>query len=326
MNTSRMIAAANPHMHSGNSISRMMLNLIIALIPVSMVGVYLYQMDAVRLIAITISSAVIWEIFLQKLFKRPVAVMDLSAVAGGLLLALILPPTLPWWMIVLATFMMIFLGKEIYGGLGCNPFNGVLIAWVALKISYPMAMENWPFPDRDIYADMPPFDILMYDGLFMIQEFYPLSTLFVGLDVIGPIGESSKMALLIGGLWLVITRTIFWHIPVAMLAGVALFSGIFWLIDPHEYASPMFHILAGGTILAAFFLATDFSSSPITKPGMIVFGFFAGVLTVILRMWSQWTEAVYFAVFITSMLTPLMDKIKPSAFGKKTAFRIPSGR
>ncbi|WP_052507040.1 RnfABCDGE type electron transport complex subunit D [Desulfonatronovibrio magnus] len=326
MNTSRMIAAASPHIHSRNSISRMMLNLILALLPVTLVGVYLYQMDAVRLIAITVSSAVAWEVILQKLFQRRVAVMDFSAVASGLMLALLLPPTVPWWMIVLGTFMMIFLGKEIFGGLGCNPFNGVLIAWVALKISYPMAMEDWPFPDRDIFADMPPLDILRYDGMFMVEQFYPLSTLFTGLDVIGPIGETSKLALLVGGAWLVATRTIFWHVPVAMLLGVAAFSGIFWMIDSHEYPSPVFHIFAGGTIFAAFFLATDSSSSPVTKPGMIMYGLLAGILTVTLRMWSQWTEGVYFAVFLISLLTPLLDKMRPSAFGKKKFLRLPSGR
>ncbi|WP_028574132.1 RnfABCDGE type electron transport complex subunit D [Desulfonatronovibrio hydrogenovorans] len=326
MNTSRMVAAASPHIHSGNSISRMMLNLIIALIPVTMVGVYLYEMQAVRLLAITITSAVAWEVLLQRLFKRRIAIADLSAVAGGLLLALLLPPTLPWWMIVVGTFMMIFLGKEIYGGLGCNPFNGVLIAWVALKISYPMAMEDWPFPDRDLFADMPALDILRYDGLFMVEEFYPLSTLFLGLDVIGPIGETSKLALLIGGIWLIVTRTIFWHLPLAMFAGVAAFSAVFWQLNPHEYPSPMFHLLAGGTFIAAFFLATDFSSSPVTKPGMVAFGIFAGILTVILRTWSQWTEGVYFAVFMASLLTPLMDKIRPAVFGKKKFFKIPTRR
>ncbi len=321
-----MIAAAGPHIHSKNSIQRMMLNFILALVPVSLVGVYLYEMQAVRIITISVSSAVVWEIFFQKLFRKKVAVMDLSAVAGGLMLALMLPPTLPWWMIVLGTMLMIFLGKEIFGGLGCNPFNGVLIAWVALKLSYPMAMEDWPFPDRDMFADLPPMDLFRFDGLYMAREFYSSGTLLIGLDVIGPIGETSKLALLAGGAWLILTRTIFWHIPVAMLAGMFVFSSIFWLIDSFTYASPLFHLLAGGTLLAAFFLATDFSSSPVTKPGMVAFGLFAGVLAVILRTWSQWTEGVYFAVFMATLLTPLMDKFRPSVFGKKKKFRIPSGR
>ncbi|MFP4128627.1 MAG: RnfABCDGE type electron transport complex subunit D, partial [Desulfonatronovibrio sp.] len=216
MNTSRMVAAAGPHIHSNNSIQRMMRNLILALIPVSLVGVYLYEMQAVRIIALTVCAAVLWELVLQKIFKRKIAVHDLSAVAGGLMLALMLPPNLPWWMIMLGAFLMIFLGKEIFGGLGCNPFNGVLIAWVALKISYPAAMENWPLPDRDMFADLPALDILRYDGVYMTREFYSLGTLFVGLDVIGPVGETSKLALLAGGIWLILTRTIFWHIPAAM--------------------------------------------------------------------------------------------------------------
>ncbi len=326
MNTSQMIAAAGPHIHGKNSIRKMMRNLIVALIPVSLVGIYLYEMQAVRIISITVSSAVVWEIFLQKIFRRKSAVHDLSAVAGGLMLALMLPPSLPWWMIVLGAFLMIFLGKEIFGGLGCNPFNGVLIAWVALKVSYPMAMEDWPLPDRDMFADLPALDILRYEGLYMAREFYSLGTLFVGLDIIGPVGETSKLALLAGGIWLILTRTIFWHIPAAMLTGMFIFSSIFWLIDGHTYASPLFHLLAGGTFLAAFFLATDFSSSPVTKPGMIAFGLFAGVLAIIIRTWSQWTEGVYFAVFMASLLTPLLDKIKPSAFGKKKSLGLRFGK
>lgn len=326
MNNSRTIAAASPHIHSSNSISRMMLNLIIALIPVTATGIYVYQLSALKMIIITVGSAVVWEIILQKLFGRKISVTDLSAVASGLMLALLLPLELPWWMIILGTFMMIFVGKEIYGGQGCNPFNGVLIAWVTLKISYPEAMEAWPFPDRDMYADLPPLDVARYDGLFMIEQFYPLKTLFLGLDVIGPLAESSKLALLAGGAWLLATRTVFWHIPVAMLTSMAIFSGIFWLMNPEVYASPMFHVLAGGSVFAAFFLATDFSSSPVTKPGMIAFGLFAGILTITLRTWSQWTEGVYFAVFMTSMLTPLMDKMRPSAFGKKKFFRMTPGR
>ncbi|MDI6789102.1 MAG: RnfABCDGE type electron transport complex subunit D [Thermodesulfobacteriota bacterium] len=318
MKAPELVVSATPHIHSGNSVQKMMLNIIIALIPAIAAGVYFYGMGAVRVVAVSVLSAVAWQAILQKMMGRKVTINDLTAVVSGLVLAAILSPTLPWWMIVIATLIMILLGKEIYGGLGCNPFNGVLVAYVALRLSYPEAMIAWTPPAGDIMTELPPLQVLRDEGVGVIWEYFTLKDLLIG-KVAGTAGEGCKIALLIGGLFLLLRRNFSWHIPVSFLAGIAILSGILWLADPEKYASPVFHLLVGGSFLAAFFLATDSTTSPVTPIAMVLYGLIAGMLTVVIRAWAQWEDGAYFAVLMISTLTPLLDMIKPRVYGRVKA-------
>ncbi|MFO7706887.1 MAG: RnfABCDGE type electron transport complex subunit D [Desulfobacterales bacterium] len=319
MNTPEFVVSERPHLHSGNSVRSMMLHLIIALIPAVAASLLVFGVDTLRVVAIAMVSAVFWDALLQKIFKRSLSIGDWNAAAGGLVFAMLMPATVPWWVVVLGTLVMLLLGKHVYGGLGCNPFNGVLIAYVALLLSYPGLVGDVPAPTSDrMMTENPPLVELREKGAEFLDETFPLQDLFMGSTLItGAIGEISKLALLVGGLFLILRRKISWIIPAGFLAGLAGFATIFWLTDPDTYASPLFHLLAGGSLLAAFFLVTDWTTSPVTKTGMALFGLLCGVMTMAIRLWSQWPEGAYFAVFMVSMLTPFFDKLRPKAFGSK---------
>jgi Na+-translocating ferredoxin:NAD+ oxidoreductase subunit D len=325
MKTPELVASSWPHIHSGNSVQNMMLTLIIALLPAVAAAYLVFGMDTLKVVAIAMASAVFWDAVLTKLFNRSLSLEDLSAAAYGLVFAMLLPVTIPWWIIVLGTLLMMLLGKHVYGGLGCNPFNGVLIAYVALLLSYPGHMGNWPMPTSDMMmTQYPPLVELKENGPYLLEDAFPLKELFLGSTLVtGAIGEISKLALLLGGLFLILRRKISWIIPVSFLFGLTGFATIFWLMDSNTYAHPLFHLLAGGSLLTAFFLATDWPTSPVTKFGMVIFGISCGVLAMVIRSWSQWPEGTYFAVFIVSMLTPLFDKIRPKVFGAKFSSRMP---
>ena len=315
MKTPELVVSAIPHVHSGNSVQKIMTNILIALLPAVAIGVYFFGVDTIRVIAIAMASAVVWEAVLQKIMARPIVINNLSGAVSGLILAMLLPPTAPWWMICTGTFVMILLGKEIYGGLGNNPFNGVLVAWVVLQMSFPDYMIDWMAPPGDFFTESTPLEVLKFEGLKSISEYFTTADLFIGKSA-GFIGEVSTLMLLIGGAYLIARKVISWHIPASFLAGIILFSGIFWLANPAEYASPLFHLLAGGVFFAAFFLATDMISSPVTPAGMLIYGALCGVLTVVIRLWGQWADGAYYAVFLISILTPLLDKIKPKVYGR----------
>ncbi len=241
------VVSTSPHVHSGNSVRKMMLHLIIALLPAVAAAYLVFGIDTLRVVVIAMASAVFWDAALQKLFGRDLAIDDLSAAAGGLILAMLLPVTLPWWVIVLGTLVMLLLGKHVYGGLGGNPFNGVLIAYVVLLLSYPEHVNNWPVPTSErMMTQNAPLTELKENGAAYIDESFPWQDLFLGSTLItGAIGEISKLALLAGGLLLILRKKIPWIIPLTYLAGLAGFAAIFWLMDPDTYASPLFHLLAG---------------------------------------------------------------------------------
>lgn len=319
MKQGEFVVSVRPHIHSGNSVRNMMLHLILALLPAVAAAFLVFGADTLRVVAIAMVSAVFWDAILQKIFKRSISIGDMNAAAAGLIFAMLLPATVPWWAIVTGTLVMLLLGKHVYGGLGCNPFNGVLIAYVALLLSYPGLVGDAPVPTSDrMMTQNSPLVELREKGAEFLDDTFPLPDLFLGSTLItGTIGEISKLALLVGGLFLVLRRKISWVIPAGFLAGLAGFATIFWLIDPDTYASPLFHLLAGGSLLAAFFLATDWTTSPVTRTGMALFGLVCGVMTMVIRLWSQWPEGAYFAVFMVSMLTPFFDKLRPKVFGSK---------
>ncbi len=319
MKPPEFVVSTSPHVHSGNSVRRMMLHLIVALLPAVAAAYLVFGVDSLKVVAISMISAVFWDAALQKLFGRDLSIDDLSAAAGGLVLAMLLPVTVPWWVIVLGTLVMLLLGKHVYGGLGGNPFNGVIIAYVVLLLSYPEHMGNLPVPTSDrMMTQNSPLVELKENGASYLEESFPWQDLFLGSTLItGAIGEISKLALLVGGVFLLLRKKISWIIPVSYLAGLAGIATLFWLMDPDTWASPLFHLLAGGSLLTAFFIATDWTTSPVTKYGMALFGLACGVMTVAIRLWSQWPEGAYFSVFMISMLTPVFDKIRPRVFGSK---------
>lgn len=327
----KLLISSSPHIHSGESIAKTMHTVILTLLPASLVGVYYFGAPALFVIALSIASCIAFEAMFQKALNKKITTYDGSAALTGILLAMNLPPSAPWWLVVLGSLIAIGMGKHVYGGLGYNPFNPALVARVVLLISFPVQMTTWSRPapkfgggvGTDAVTEATPLGIikdgLMKDGNIDSIKGITDNSLFLG-SVGGSLGEVSAIALILGGLYLLYKGYISWHIPVSFIVSAAAFAGIFWLIDPTRYADPLFHILAGGLILGAFFMATDYVTSPTTNKGMLIFGAGCGIITMIIRLWGAYPEGVSFAILLMNSATPLIDRYtKPKRFGTGAA-------
>jgi electron transport complex protein RnfD len=258
-----------------------------------------------------------------------VRIKDGSAMVTGLLLAFNLPSNIPWWIIVLGSLFAIGVGKMAYGGLGSNPFNPALVGRVFLLISFPVQMTSWPLPieSRTQYLDAAtgatPLGILKEairsgeSASTALQQIPDHMQLFLG-KMGGSLGEISAIALLIGFLWMLHKKIITWHIPVTIIGTVFAFTGILYLANPVRFASPVFHILSGGIMLGAIYMATDLVTSPMTKAGMVIYAVCIGLITVVIRVFGAYPEGVSFAILIMNAFVPLINKyIRPKRFGEE---------
>lgn len=316
----KLIISPAPHIHGGDSISSNMKGVIIALVPALLAGLYFFGLGALIVTVTAVVSCMLAEFLIQKyLLKGSVTINDGSAAVTGLLLALNLPSNIPLWMIVIGSLVAIGIGKMSFGGLGNNPFNPALVGRVFLLISFPVAMTTWPVPTplTTAYLDAETGPTV----LAMIKEnFGVLPTtldMFTG-NMGGSVGEISAVAILIGLVYMLIRNIISWHIPVSVLATVFVFAGILNMVNPEEYASPLVHLLSGGLMLGAVFMATDYATSPMNPRGMLVYGVGIGVITVVIRAYGAYPEGVSFAILIMNGFTPLINRyIKPKRFGEK---------
>ena len=311
MTKPELVVSYAPHWHCGSSIRSAMHTWALALAPAAAFGIYLYGVDGARVIALSVLCCVVCEALVQRLFKKPITVVDGSAVLAGLLLALILPASAPFWLVMVGSLMCILVGKQVFGGLGSNPFNAVLIGWAALKISWKAQMDfrvalvNYDLATAVKY----PLGVLWRDGASALSD-VRLFDLLVGREA-GGIGCSPALLLAIGGVFLVLRGVISWRVPISFLLGVVISASIFWLADSTKYADPVFHILAGNVMIGALFLAPDYSSSPVSKWGMAFFGLGCGLLTVLLRIWSAGPDGTFFAILLMNLITPFLDMMRP---------------
>ncbi len=275
-------------------------------------------------------SCVAVEYLIQKfILKRKPSISDGSAVVTGLLLAFNVPSNLPIYIIIIGAIVSIGVAKMTFGGLGSNPFNPALVGRVFLLISFPVKMTSWPVPSgfitgyTDAVTGATPLGI-MSEGIkngetvaALMEKIPTHMQLFYGY-MGGSMGEIAAAALIIGGIYMIWRKIITWHIPVTILLTVALFTGILWQADPTKFADPVFHLLTGGIMLGAIFMATDYVTSPMTHKGMIIYGIGIGVITVLIRTWGAYPEGVSFAILIMNAFVPLLNKyIKPKRFGKE---------
>ena len=318
------LVSSSPHMHSGESIPKIMWWVVAALFPATIMAVVYFGWHAVNVLVVTTVSAVVFEALFQWLRKSQLRVGDGSAVVTGLLLALNMPPSSPWWLCVIGSFIAIAIAKELYGGLGYNPFNPALVARVALLISFPTQMTTWTptlfMPDATTSAT--PLGAIkenvLKDGTTGMEFTWEYFTDLMFGNVMGSLGETSVIALLLGALLLLWKGYINWRVPVSFIGSVFLFTGVFFLLDPSGVASPVFHVVSGGLIIGAFFMATDMVTSPVTLKAMWVFGIGCGVLTAVIRLWGGYPEGVSFAILIMNATVPLLDRyLKPKVFGEK---------
>ncbi len=324
-----LTVSGSPHLHGDQSVKKIMWGVVIALIPTTLVSFWYFGLGAIILTAVAIVSCLVVEYLVQKfILKQEATISDGSAIITGLLLALNVPSNLPIWMMVVGAIVAIGVGKMTYGGLGKNPFNPALVGRVFLLISFPVDMTSWPLPsiNKTVLFDAvtgPTSLGIVKEGLSKGDSVGKLMTevpsyvdMLIG-NMGGSLGEVSAIAIILGGFFMLFRKIITWHIPVSFIGTVFIFTGILYLINPAKYVDPVFHILAGGLLLGAIFMATDMVTSPMTKPGMLIFGLGCGLLTVLIRVWGSYPEGVSFAILIMNAIVPLINKgFKPKKFGE----------
>ncbi len=305
--------AASPHLHTSRSVATCMWNVVIALLPALAAALYFFGIGAAIVIVTAILGCVITEYAINRwMFGRPSTIMNGSAILTGLLLAFNLPSNLPVWIVLIGSVVAIGIGKMSFGGLGCNIWNPALVGRVFLLISFPVQMTTWPLPvvNRFNYVDATtgatPLSIMNEGGEL------PVTLLDGAVGAMGgSLGEVSAIALLIGLVYLLWTRTITWHIPVSIIATVALFAACIG-------ANVGIELVSGGLFLGAIFMATDYVTSPMSHRGMILFGVIIGLITVIIRHWGAYPEGMSFAILLANSCVPLIDRyIKPRQFGER---------
>ena len=335
MDSPQIVISASPHVHSDRTSKRMMYDVVIALIPAFLVSLYVFGINALIATAVAIFSCLLFEYLIQKyLMKTDVTVTDGSALLTGILLAFNIPAGLPVWMIVTGSLVAIGIAKLSFGGLGFNVFNPALVGRVFLLVCFPVQMTLWPTPVEnnttlvDAISGATTLGIIK-DGLQFGGSMTEISSRIPSnMDMLlgitgGSIGEMSVIALLLGGLFLIIRKVVSWHIPVMVLLTMAVMTGIFWWADPEQYANPVIHLLSGGAILGAFYMATDLVTSPVTKKGMMVFAIGIGAITVVIRLFGAYPEGISFAILIMNAFVPLINRyFKPRRFGSKIKAKL----
>ncbi|NLC49675.1 MAG: RnfABCDGE type electron transport complex subunit D [Bacteroidales bacterium] len=313
----KLVVSPSPHVHSGDTISKNMYGVLIALVPAFIVSLYVFGLDALILTAFSVLFCVITEYGVQRfMFKKEPTISDGSAIITGVLLAFNVPSNLPLWILAIGAIAAIGIGKMSFGGLGNNIFNPALLGRVFLLISFPAQMTSWPLPSTIEAIDGVTAATVLENIKYNPSALPSISDMFFGLES-GSIGEMSVMALLLGLLYMLWKKIITWHIPISILLTVAIFAGGVYLIDPSPANNPLIHLLSGGLMLGAVFMATDYATSPLTHKGMIIYGVGIGVVTMCIRLWGSYPEGVSFAILLMNGLTPLINNyVKPKRFGE----------
>lgn len=297
------------------------------MIPALIWSVFVFGIDALRVTLIAVAACLAFEFLIQKyLMKIKPTVADGSALITGILIAFNVPSNLPWWIVVIGSLAAVGIGKLSFGGLGSNIFNPALVGRVFMLISFPVQMTSWPVNNRsgiDAVTSATPLGIIK-EG---IANGTPISELSKNLpstvemlfgEIGGSLGEISAVLLILGGVYLLFKKVITWHIPVSVIATVALVAAVFWLVNPEIYINPLYHVLTGGLMLGAIFMATDMVTSPMNPKGQIIYGVGIGLITIAIRLFGAYPEGISFAILIMNAFTPLINTyVKPKRFGGK---------
>jgi electron transport complex protein RnfD len=315
-NRKKFIVSHAPFWHYGSNITERSYHTMLAALPAVLMGLFYFGVPAIAVVALSVSSAIGWELAINKVTKQTITIGDGNAALIGLLFAMLVPATLPWWAVLAGTFIAVVIGKHIFGGIGGNVFNPVVLAVAILTISWKYLLD---------------FDaaLLNYDPGFMMTT--PLVKLkafgvnavkdysYVGLlfgRQAGGIGSGFGLGLIAGGVYLILRGFIRWEISLSFLAGVFGMASVFYVIDPGRFADPFFHLLTGYTLIGAFFLATEDSASPVNFIPMLIYGAAGGIITVLIRNIGVYADGVLYAILVINLIQPLVDKIRPQAVGK----------
>ena len=308
----KFIVSGTPHVRSKDSIQGIMRDVLIGLTPAALMGIYVFGLNALVIMVLSIASAMFFEYLYQKLMKKPITVTDLSAAVTGLLLAMNMPASAPYWMPIVGSAFAIIIAKQLFGGLGQNFINPALAARAFLLASYPTAMTTWPAPTGvDAVTVATPLALLKAGEITTATSGDMMNAL-VG-TVGGCIGETSAIALIIGGVYLIVRHVISWRIPVVYIATVFILTA---LIGRNGVRIPQYEIFVGGLMLGAFFMATDYASSPVTPLGQIIMALGCGLLTTLIRIFGGYPEGVSYSILIMNLCVPLIDRFtEPKIFG-----------
>jgi electron transport complex protein RnfD len=326
----KLFISPSPHVYEDTSVKRLMFDVVIALLPALAFSIYFFGMGAIVVTLTAVISCVAFEWLIQKfILKQEPSISDGSAILTGLLLAFNIPTNLPIWIIIIGSLVAIGIGKMSFGGLGNNPFNPALVGRVFMLISFPVQMTSWPVPTgfsnsyTDAVTGATPLGV-MKEGLSAGKPVSELMSnipshmeLFYG-HMGGSMGEIAALALLIGFAYMLFRKVIKCHIPVAIFTTIIAFTGILWLINPESNADPIFHLLTGGVMLGAIYMATDYVTSPMSVKGMWIYGIGIGVITVAIRVFGAYPEGISFAILIMNAFVPLINMyVKPKRFGEE---------
>jgi electron transport complex protein RnfD len=320
----------SPHAHGEETTKKLMYGVVIALMPALFTSVYYFGTGAIIVTATAVISCMVFEYLIQRfVLEKPISITDGSALVTGLLLAFNLPSNIPVFLVVLGSLMAIGVAKMTFGGLGNNPFNPALVGRVFLLISFPVQMTSWPVPKgfstgyTDAVTGATPLAVIKEgirngESLSQLLGKVPTTVDMILGKMGGSMGEVSAIALLIGFAYLLYRKIITWHIPVTIIATIAVFTTIQWYANPQANPGPVFHLLSGGILLGAIFMATDYVTSPMNPKAMIIYGIGIGFLTVLIRVYGAYPEGVSFAILIMNAFVPLLNAyVKPQRFGKE---------
>jgi len=303
---------SSPHVHSRWSTKQAMWFVVISLIPSLIASVLFYGFYQLLIVLTSVAVCVGTEAGVKYIRKREVTIKDGSAVITGILLGMVLPPNFSLIFTALGAVFAIAIGKEIFGGLGYNTFNPALVGRAFLQAAFPVAMTSWTIPAfSDAVSKATPLSSLKFDGIPAA-----IQPMFFG-NIGGSIGETSALAILIGGIFLLVFGIANWRIPLSMIIGILVFGALIWLINPAKYPDPIYHLFSGGFLFGAFFMATDWVTSPLTGKGMWIFGFGISLIVVVIRVFGGLPEGVMYAILLMNAVVPIINRYtKPKVFGE----------
>ena len=312
----KLIVSHAPFWHCGSRVTARCYHTMLAALPAVFLGFSQFGLPAVGVVSFAVSTAILWELAINLVTKRTITIGDGNAALIGLLLAMLMPATMPWWAVVTGTFIAVVIGKHIYGGIGGNAFHPTALAVAILMISWKNLFDfdgmllNYDFNFTAVY----PLAAVKHFGAESVASF-SLQDLFIGKQI-GGIGATFGLGLVLGGIYLMLRGFIRWEISLTFLAGGYITALLFNLMEPTRFASPGCHLLSGYTLIGAFFLATEDSSSPVNVVPMLIYGALGGIMTVLIRNIGAYVDGVILSILFINLLNPLLDKIRPQALGK----------
>ncbi len=316
MNKTKLTVSHAPFWHDGDSLFKMNLNILLAALPAALCGIVRFGVPAIGVLSLAVGSAMLWEMLFNYISKKPLSIGNLDAAVIGLLFGMMMPAVVPFWAVIVGTFVAVIIGKMIFGGIGANPFNPALIGMAILTLSwkalfdFDTALVDYSFN----FTALAPLPAVKYMGAGA-ADMFPLGDLLMGREV-GAIGATFGLGIIVGGIYLILKGYIRWEISISFIAGILVTAFLFNMSNPEKYADPMFHLLSGYTLLGAFFLATENSSSPANRIPMIIYGFCGGLMIILMRNIGVYADGTILAILLLNLINPIVDNIRPKALGK----------